>query len=183
MRAIGRVVGAAAAASLLLTGCGADTADTAPDSDGVDAGATAVDGDDGTGASVQGDDGAGGGTSDVVITVDGQAYPIPNFMGGQCNTESEPERARDMAVYGFAESGERIELWFDRVSAESSSSGQEEYWGHLGRIGGGAEGPWTTTSLEPWPWLAEDRSHVTDTVTMEDSDGGTIEVAFDVTCP
>lgn len=182
MRVIGRTVGAVAAASLLLAGCGGDSAGTAPDDATDDAGATTVDDGDSTGAPVD-DGGDVAGDAPAVITVDGQAYPIPNFMGGQCSTESEPERSRDLAVYGYAESGERIELSFSRVSADSSQSGQEEFHGQLGSIGGGAEGPWTVTSLDPWPWLDGDRSRVADTVTMEDRDGGTIEVAFDVTCP
>lgn len=179
--------GAVAAVSLLLAGCGGDSAGTAPDGAAVDAGATTVDGGDSTGAPV---DGGGDAVADAlaVITVDGITYSFPDFMGGDCNTQGDPDRNEDLKVLGYAESSDgstgrpNVSLRFDRTSAESSPSGEEEFWGHLGSIGGGAEGPWTATSLEPWPWLAGDRSHVTGTVTMEDSDGGTVEVAFDITC-
>lgn len=127
------------------------------------------------------DAGAGG---DVLstITVDGDTYTMSNYLGGRCDTDDDVSIGRDLAASGYDdETGTRVELSFTRQSAEFSPSGEEEFYGSLS-LGSGSGGQWQVTSLEPWPWIDGDRSTVTGTAMMADSDGNEVEVTFDISC-
>lgn len=121
----------------------------------------------------------GGGAADVVVAVDGKKYPVTTVQ--TCDTKGDPERNRDLTVYGYAKSGERVELTFMHQPADESPSGTEQYYGSLG-LSSGSDGEWQTQSSEPWPFLSGSRSSVSGSVTMEDSDGQSVDVTFDVSC-
>jgi len=122
--------------------------------------------------------GSGGGAA-VVIAVDGKKYPVTTIQ--TCDTTGDPKRNTDLTVYGYAKSGERVELTFMHQPADESPTGNEEYYGSLG-LSSGSAGHWQTQSSEPWPFLSGDRSSVSDSVTMDDSEGQSVEVTFDITC-
>ncbi len=130
--------------------------------------------------------GSGDGSASALITADGVEYAVDTRLGGSCDTEGEgAPHFTDLMVFGYeVESGERVELVFDRRPPENTPSGQEEFYGRLS-IGGDSGGPsWRTLSLDPWLWLADERSTVTGSATMETPDGSeSVEVTFEVTCP
>lgn len=124
----------------------------------------------------------GDGDTGVVVTIDGAEYRVDTEFGGSCSTEYDPERETDLKAYGYdVETGIRVELSFSRQSAEFSPSGEEEYYG--GFYVASSPESWQVQSLEPWPWIDGDRSTVSGSVTMEDGDGGTADIEFEVTCP
>lgn len=168
---------AVAGAFLLLVGCGGTEPEVIPDGNGGDDPLSTP-----SDAGDVGGDSGDTGDAPAVITVDGTTYSVPNFLGGKCQTVGEPERNQDLAVFGYEETGQRIELSFTRQDAEFAPSGQEEFYGSLS-IASGQDGQWQVSSLEPWPWLEGDRSSVSSTVTMADTDGNEVEVSFEVTCP
>ena len=175
---------AALAAVLLLAACGDDDAgvDATPlTSAPSDAGTTP---DAGTGVG----DGDGGDVADagdatdtaVVVTVDGVEYPVTLVQ--DCETERDEARSTDLKAFGFAESGERIELAFSYQVAEESPSGTEQYYGRVSIASGELSAQ--TVVDEPFEFLTDDRSRVVGSLPMEvQSDGRTVEVSFDVTCP
>lgn len=163
---------------LLLSGCGGDDdSNTSADADAPDAGDPADQGD----QSVDEPDGAGG-DSDVVVTVGGVEYPMTIVQ--TCHTERDEDRSTDLAMYGFAESGERVELSFRYQTAEDSPTGTDQYYGQVGVKSGEVSAQ--VSSDEPFDFLEGDRSTVTGAVTMESTSGESvtaIEVAFTITCP
>jgi hypothetical protein len=124
-----------------------------------------------------------GGDSDdtgVIITVDGVEHVVDTSLGGKCTTDGDPTYPdTDLAAYGYDQDGGRVELSFLHQDASTSISGEPEYFGSVGTM----DGHWQVRTLEPWPWLEGDRSRVTGTATMEDGEGQTVDVSYDVQCP
>lgn len=167
---------------LLLAGCGGDDDDdtnTSADPGGQDPGDAADQGDQGD----QATDGqsAAGGDADVVITVGGVEYPMTIVQS--CQTERDEDRSTDVGVYGFAESGERVELSFSYQVAENSPTGTEQYYGQVNVKSGEVSAQVATD--EPFDFLEGDRSTVAGSVTMETtgSSVAAVEVEFTITCP
>lgn len=167
------------AVAVLAAACGGDDDAEVDEAVGDDTGEDAESGD----GAATGDGGSGGEDTGVVIEVDGVTYMVDTELGGSCETQGDPEQGSDLYVAGYdVETGRRVEMSFDRQSAEFSPSGEEEFYGGL-FIALDEGGDWQVASLEPWPWLGSDGPGVTGTVTMEDFDGQSVEVTFDVTCP
>ena len=161
-------------AGVLITACGGGGDDQAGNGGGEDSGNTS-----GTASQAGGASGATG----VVISVDGAEYQVDTSLGGSCSTQSNPDSGAELAAFGYdAATGKRVELSFQSQDAEFSPTGEDAYYGGL-FIAQDEGGNWQVDSAEPWPWLDGDRSRVTGTVTMEDFDGNTVEVTFDVECP
>ncbi len=160
----------------LLAACGDDDSIGGVDL-GVDDGSS---GDSDGGGSSSDDAGGGSEDSDVTVTVDGTEYVVTTVQN--CNTEGDDRS--DLTMFGFAETGERVELSFSQQDAESSPTGAVAYYGSVGISSGEISGQ--VTSDEPFAFLAGDRSSVSDTVTMETTSvdaSGSLEVSFDITCP
>ncbi len=179
MKTLPTTIAAAAIVSLvLLAGCG--------DDDGAGGDASSVTSSEnpqaGKSSDTVGDAPTGGGSdSDVVVTVDGQTYPLSIVQA--CQTERDEARSTDLAVYGFAETGERVELTFRYQVAEESPTGTEQYYGSVGIASGQLSAQ--TVVDEPFDFLQGDRSSVSGTVSMETTPGParTVDVEFDITCP
>lgn len=118
----------------------------------------------------------------VVVTVDGAEYRVDTQLGGSCRTEYDPDRQDDLSASGYdVETGTRVELGFSRQAAEFSPSGEDEYYGRL--FIASSPTSWQIQTQEPWEWIDGDRSTVAGSVTMEDDEGGTADITFEVTCP
>ena len=164
---------------LALAGCGGD--DSASEASG-DTDAPAPAGADDP-AEPTADADAGGTTAEtgVVVTADGVEYVVDTSLGGSCEVAGTGPDDLDVRAYGYdVESGQRVELTLSRQSADSSISGEDEYFGSLG-IASGAES-WQMRTTEAPP-LSASGSGVSGTVTMEDGDGVPAEVEFEVDCP
>lgn len=115
----------------------------------------------------------------MTITVDGVAYPVTTVQ--TCQTERDGDRSSDLAVFGFAESGTRIELTFSYQGADDSPTGTDQFYGsiHVAAEDLSAR----MTADEPFEFLDGDRSTVTGEVTMTTTgDERDVLVAFDITC-
>lgn len=126
--------------------------------------------------------GANAGATDtgVTITVDGVEHVVDTSLGGGCATDGDPgDPDTDLKAYGYDQDGQRVEFSFKHQGAGESTSGQPEYFGFLSTV----DGHWQMQTTEPFAWLEGDRSHVTGTATMEDGDGQTVEVGYDIRCP
>jgi len=126
--------------------------------------------------------GDGGSSEDtgVVISVDGVEHVVDTTLGGKCVTDGDPKYPdTDLAAFGYDQDGGRVELSFSHQDASNSISGKPEYFGSVDTL----DGHWQVRAFEPWPWLDGDRSHVTGMATMEDGEGQTVEVSYDVQCP
>ncbi len=172
----------ALAGVLLLAGCGDDDAadDAAPgdvSSDVDESGSSTPETDGGTGEAGE----TGPGESDVTVTVDGTTYAVTTVQ--QCSTETDVERETDVAVYGFAETGERIELVLSHQGAETSPTGTDQYFGRVGISSG--ELSVAVTADEPFDFLTDDRSSVEGSLEMISTTdpSRTVDVEIDVTCP
>jgi hypothetical protein len=120
-----------------------------------------------------------GGDAAVTVAVDGTEYPVTTIQ--TCDTTGDPQRKSDLTVRGYAKTGERVELTFMHQPADESPSGTDQYYGSLG-LSAGSGGQWQIQSSEPWPFLSGDRSSVSGTVTMDDTEGQSVDVTFHVTC-
>lgn len=163
-------IGISSVAILVLAACGGgggDDADDAPSSPAADAGANGVGGAGGSGAE-----------SAVTVTVDGTEYAVTTVQ--TCETETDVEREEDLKMFGFAESGERVELSFRYQGADESPSGTEQYYGSVGIASG--ETSAQVVADEPFEFLSGDRATVSGSVEMETTDGEPVDVAFDITC-
>lgn len=176
------VATAVAAGSLLVTGCGDDDApddetdlddsvdgpveddssDPAPDGDGDDA-ATSGDG------------------SDVTVTVDGVEYAVTTVQS--CATETDTGSETDVEVFGFAETGERIEFTLSYQGADTSPTGTDQYFGRVGVKSGELSA--SVTADDPFEFLTDDRSTVAGSLQMETTTDPirTVDVEVDITCP
>ena len=113
------------------------------------------------------------------MAVDGEEYPVTTIQ--TCDTTGDPKRNTDLTLYGYAASGERVELTFMHQPADESPAGTEQYYGSLG-LSSGSAGHWQSQSSEPWSFLSGDRSSVNGSVTMDDTEGQSVDVTFDITC-
>ena len=119
--------------------------------------------------------------SGVTVTVDGQTYAVTTVQ--TCELETDADREVDVAVYGFASTGPRVELSFRYQGADTSITGTDQFFGSLG-IAGEVDAAIVTD--EPFDFLAGDRSTVSGSIQMEDRStdpARTVDVAFDLTCP
>jgi hypothetical protein len=171
MGLLGRVGALVAVLAVLAVGCGGSEGATEDVGVGGETG-------DATSQTVAG----GGGTEDtgVIITVDGVEHVVDTSLGGKCTTDGDPSYPdTELAAFGYDQDGGRVELTFRHQGADTSVSGKDEYFGSVSTL----DGHWQMQTVEPFSWLDGDRSHVTGTATMEDSDGQTVEVGYDVQCP
>ncbi len=167
----GRVVVSMAALVLLLAACGGDEGAS---------GDVDTTGEIGSEASQTVAGGGGSEDTGVIVTVDGVEHVVDTSLGGRCTTDGDSRYPdTDLAAFGYDQDGGRVELSFKHQGADSSVSGEPEYFGFLSTL----DGHWQVQTLEPWPWLDGDRSRVSGTATMEDSDGQSVEVGYEVQCP
>lgn len=175
-----------AALALVVAGCGddddagSDDTSTETDAGGSDDGgsdAGAVDG----GSDDGGSDGGGSADTAVVVTVDGTTYPITTVQ--TCQTERDEDRETDVTMFGFAESGERVELSIRYQGADTSPTGTDQYYASVSIASDELRAQ--TTEDDPFGFLDGDRSTVTGEITMLTTTGSEreIQVAFDITCP
>ena len=167
-------------AVIAMAGCGGD--DSASDTPGAANAPAEADAGDPAESAPDADDG-GGTTADtgVIVTVGGVEYVVDTLLGGSCEVAGSGPDDLDVRAYGYdVESGQRVELTLSRQSADSSISGEDEYFGSLG-IASGAES-WQMRTTEAPP-LSNSGSGVSGAVTMEDGDGVPAEVEFEVDCP
>ncbi|WP_436794181.1 hypothetical protein [Actinospongicola halichondriae] len=124
---------------------------------------------------------AGDAESDVTVTVDGTVYAVTTVQ--ECSTETDLDRETDVGVYGYAETGERVELVLSYQGAETSPTGTDQYFGRVGISSGELSA--SVTADEPFDFLTDDRSSVVGSLEMETSTEPirTIDVDIDVTCP
>ncbi len=172
---------ALAAGVLLLAGCGDDDAGSTDAASETSAG-----GDESSTLEPAAGDtdpagDAGAGESAVTVTVDGTVYAVTTVQ--QCSTEPDVERETDVGVYGFAETGERVELVLSYQGAATSPTGTDQYFGRIGISSGELSA--SVTADEPFDFLTDDRSTVVGSLEMETSTEPirTIDVDIDVTCP
>lgn len=175
-------IGMAAVAAMALAGCGGGASDGAGDLEAETdrPGASAVEESQAAGASEKSSDGSDADTG-VKVTVGDTEYVVDTSLGGDCRVGGTDPADLDIAAYGYdVESGSRVELRFSRQSAESSISGEDEYFGQLGVASGQQQ--WQLRTTEPLQ-LSTDGAEAAGSVTMEDNDGATTQVDFEVTCP